>query len=116
MNIKSRRRRSSAVLLLLAVLATILLRGAPSTEGQTTNGVFLPGSTPYGKTYEQWSAGWWQWNFSAPTKPKSRRLLAQDRIRATNFTEVTCTEALNFWSPGLAEEVSLTPEGRNKQP
>jgi hypothetical protein len=48
-------------------LAFLLLLWAPGAVGQITNGVFLPSSTPYGKTYAQWSAGWWQWNFSLAT-------------------------------------------------
>jgi hypothetical protein len=32
-----------------------------------TNGVFPGSTTLYGKTYSDYSAGWWQWNFSLPT-------------------------------------------------
>ena len=58
---------SSARLSLLLAFIMLLLHWAPRARGQTTNGVFLPNSTPYGMSYAQWSAGWWQWNFSLPT-------------------------------------------------
>jgi hypothetical protein len=32
-----------------------------------TNGVFPATTRLYGKTYAEYSAGWWQWNFSLPT-------------------------------------------------
>src|ERR1044071_308084 len=29
-------------------------------------GVYLPSSTPYDQTYDQWSAAHWQWEFAQP--------------------------------------------------
>jgi hypothetical protein len=50
-----------------ALLAALLAAVPPAVLGQMTNGVYLAGSSPYGRTYAQWSAAWWQWNFSLPT-------------------------------------------------
>jgi hypothetical protein len=53
----------------LSVMFCLLVALAcPSpTEGQITNGVFVPGSTNYGKTYPQWLAAWHQWADSLET-------------------------------------------------
>ena len=41
------------------------LLGSPS--GATANpGILAPQSHPYGKSYGEWSASWWQWAFSLP--------------------------------------------------
>src|SRR5690242_14221668 len=54
---------SYAVLLLF--LLTLI---APSlTQGQTSNGVFAPDSTNYGKTYPEWCVAWRQWANSLET-------------------------------------------------
>ncbi len=52
---------------LIVAFTSLALLCALPVGAQTTNGIFLPGSTPYGQTYAHWSAAWWQWNFSAPT-------------------------------------------------
>jgi hypothetical protein len=52
---------------LTATFAALVVSWALPVGAQTSNGVFLPDSTPYSKTYAQWSAGWWQWNYSLPT-------------------------------------------------
>ena len=57
------RTRIIAAALMVALLAAV----PPAVLGQVTNGVYLSGSSPYGRTYAQWSAAWWQWNFSLPT-------------------------------------------------
>ena len=49
------------------LLAALLVAVPPAVLGQITNGVYVSGSSPYGRTYAQWSAAWWQWNFSLPT-------------------------------------------------
>jgi len=35
-------------------------------DPSATPGVFPPQSSPYGKSYSQWSAAWWQWLLSLP--------------------------------------------------
>src|SRR4051794_22907267 len=54
----------------LASLVPMLLVVAPGAAARaSTNlnpGVLPPVSTPYGLTYAQWSARWWQWAFSIP--------------------------------------------------
>ncbi len=37
--------------------------GAASTDSSS---VFTPSTSPYGQTYGQWSAAWWQWTFRVP--------------------------------------------------
>jgi hypothetical protein len=40
-----------------------------SVEGSNIDqSVFPPGSKPFGLTYGEWSAKWWQWALSTPTK------------------------------------------------
>lgn len=60
-------RRFRSAWFIAIVLATLVVTGPRTAEGQITNGVFASGSSLYGKTYAQWSAAWWQWNFSLPT-------------------------------------------------
>src|SRR5262249_11776095 len=38
----------------------------PFPTGNANPGVFTPNSSPYGKTYGEWSAAFWQWEFSLP--------------------------------------------------
>jgi hypothetical protein len=49
---------------------TLLAAGLAVMMGVSTTavyaGVLPPQSHPYGKSYSQWSAGWWQWLFSLP--------------------------------------------------
>jgi hypothetical protein len=33
---------------------------------ELNRGVFAPGSKPYGQTYSEWAAEWWQWAWSIP--------------------------------------------------
>jgi len=41
--------------------------GVATGQGSLGNpGVLPPGSTPFGKSYAEWSAGWWQWLASVP--------------------------------------------------
>lgn len=55
-----------------ALLATVILSlGAASStlaggHDEDRPGIFPPQSHPYGKTYSQWAAAWWQWAFSIP--------------------------------------------------
>jgi hypothetical protein len=37
-----------------------------STENIGVGGVYPPNSTPYGLTYGEWTAKWWQWVYSMP--------------------------------------------------
>ena len=53
--------------LLAAALATFVsISPAVSHAGPATPGVFPPQSSPYGKSYSQWSAAWWQWLMALP--------------------------------------------------
>ena len=50
---------------LLLVVLTLLVQVTPViAAGNANPGVLPPNSHPYGKTYSEWSAAWWQWAFS----------------------------------------------------
>src|SRR5688572_22112145 len=50
----------AAVLTLVLVLpATLISAGMSPALAATSIGVFDPDSSPYGKTYGEWSADWW---------------------------------------------------------
>jgi len=57
-----------------ALFGTIIINsptGIPFIHAQQNNGsgspgVFPPDSEPYGLTYNEWTARWWQWAFSMP--------------------------------------------------
>ena len=64
-------RRVRALLLAAAVLclassalAKPIKDPLPGNEGNA--GVLPPGGSPYGATYGEWGARWWQWAFSLP--------------------------------------------------
>src|SRR5437899_1087429 len=59
------------------LVATMLLAGCGSglktggvtvVGGGSNPGVFAPSSKPFGKTYGEWSAAWWQWVLSIPKR------------------------------------------------
>jgi hypothetical protein len=55
--------------ILLATAILSLGAGSPSWAGNGNRDnprILPPDSHPYGKTYSQWSAAWWQWVFSIP--------------------------------------------------
>src|ERR1044071_3967152 len=55
----------SFVLAILLVLFAPSLNGGAKAQG-TTPGISPPQSHPYGKTYGEWTAAWWQWALSIP--------------------------------------------------
>lgn len=57
----------SIALLLLAGLTPSLVARAAYADSSASPAVFLPGSSPYGVSYKEWSARWWQWGLSIPT-------------------------------------------------
>ena len=65
-NLSIPNRKMLASLALTAALA-LLTATAGQAQGVNNNpSVLPPNSHPYGKTYGQWSAAWWQWVFSLP--------------------------------------------------
>jgi hypothetical protein len=46
----------------LALAGLLLLAAAPSSPG----GILPPNSQPFGHTYSQWLAKWWQWSLAFP--------------------------------------------------
>jgi hypothetical protein len=54
----------------LFIFASLIIPLAlPITEGSSINQQLYPiNSKPYGLTYGEWSAKWWQWAMSIPTK------------------------------------------------
>jgi hypothetical protein len=45
-----------------------LEKGGQPVISTPNAGVFAPSSTPYGKTYGEWSALWWQWALRTPER------------------------------------------------
>jgi hypothetical protein len=62
----SSRLKAKAILALAgaALAAMGVMPGMAVANGQP--GVFAPGSSPYGSSYREWSAHWWQWAYSIP--------------------------------------------------
>lgn len=58
------RARWTAVLGAVALTLILAAPGALAQKG--TVGVFQPGTRPYGMSYGDWSAAWWQWAYSLP--------------------------------------------------
>lgn len=52
-------------------VAALLLAGATAQARDEKVRVFPPGSLPYGKSYSQWAAAWWQWAYSFPAGENS---------------------------------------------
>ncbi len=52
----------------IALIALVLvLQVTPALAANNPNpGVLPPNAHPFGKTYGEWNAGWWQWSFSVP--------------------------------------------------
>jgi hypothetical protein len=69
-------------LILASVLET--LPGA-AAQSDIVNGIFQPGSKPYGKTLADWSTAWWQWSVSVPS----------DKNPLNDKTGKNCQEAQN---------------------
>ena len=66
MNITPRKHSTSFTkgLLPALLIGALLGLGASALNGA----VLSPGSKPYGKTYAQWSAAWWQWALALPVE------------------------------------------------
>jgi len=95
--------------LLVAVLAAIVLPASSQVAQSNPNPGILPaGSTPYGKTYGQWAAAWWQWAMSVPA----------DRNPLTDATGEFFGEGQSgpVWFRGTfgssSERVSTMPAGK----
>jgi hypothetical protein len=62
--------RARAFLLLVGVAALLVLAiGTPVAAGRTADDkakVFAPDARPYGKSYSEWAAAWWQWVLGQP--------------------------------------------------
>jgi hypothetical protein len=54
------------VIAIINSLSGIPFIHAQQDTGGGSLGVFLPDSKPYGLTYGEWTAKWWQWAFSMP--------------------------------------------------
>jgi hypothetical protein len=62
--------RTSARLILALVSGVLALALVVPASAQTQSlnpGVFDPGTSPYGASYGEWSARWWQWVASVPS-------------------------------------------------
>jgi hypothetical protein len=71
LNYKLQKAATIFAITLLAVVIINGLSGVPFIHSQQISssgslGVFPPDSKPYGLTYGEWTAKWWQWAFSMP--------------------------------------------------
>src|SRR5262249_37694812 len=57
--------RPRIVLVALFFIASLAISASPSAVAKGS-GILPPGSRPYGKSYSEWSAAWWQWALSQP--------------------------------------------------
>jgi len=91
LNYKPQKPAAIFAITLLAVAVINGLSGVPYIHAQQTStsgsqGVFPPDSRPYGLTYGEWSAKWWQWAFSMP-EPLNPLVDDTGRNCANNQTE-----------------------------
>jgi hypothetical protein len=65
---KSRKKiwRSAMALITIAIWLAAATRPVALADGNSNPRVLPPHSKPYGLTYGEWSARWWQWAFSIP--------------------------------------------------
>lgn len=55
------------MLLAVAVLTVVFVGVLKTSAGRNPNpSIAPPNSAPYGKTYAEWHAAWWQWAYSMP--------------------------------------------------
>jgi hypothetical protein len=71
LNYKLQKAPTVFAITLLIIVIINSLSGIPFIHAQQSNGksglsVFPPDSRPYGLTYGEWTAKWWQWAFSMP--------------------------------------------------
>ncbi|MDB5033943.1 MAG: hypothetical protein JWQ98_1184 [Chlorobi bacterium] len=68
-----------ALLAGFAILAATFSTGCASdpvsSQSDVVGGIYKPDSKPYGKTYAEWSATWWQWVFSQPVTDASGKVI-----------------------------------------
>lgn len=72
----------TTAILTLASWALIAASTALGAERNSNPGIFPPGASPYGDSYGQWAARWWQWVLSIPA----------DRNPLTDETGAFCAE------------------------
>jgi hypothetical protein len=108
--------------LTLAVIVVLLLltpttsqfawaQGPASNTSSSNPAIFLPDSQPYGLTYGEWTAKWWQWAHSITTENNPQ----------LDETGEDCTQAQNQTGPvwflagtsgGSAERTCTIPAGK----
>src|SRR5207245_2293718 len=55
----------AGIVIIFGLMVPTTMRFAQAGDNQNP-GVFPPDALVFGKTYGEWSAEWWQWNFSIP--------------------------------------------------
>ena len=67
MNMNSYLKHRSVVIASVSIFVGLLAGLVPEVYAANKNpGVIPPNATPYGMTYGEWSAKWWQWAYSLP--------------------------------------------------
>lgn len=62
----SKRYWRNIIAALVLVLGLTMPTSTPQAQSNGNPGVIPPNARPYGKTYGEWSAKWWQWAYSLP--------------------------------------------------
>jgi hypothetical protein len=83
------RGRMSLALGLIAALLIALQAHGMRTDGDSTLRILPPDSHPYGQTYGEWSARWWQWLFSVPA--------SQNQVFKTGVVDCSVGQSGPVW-------------------
>ncbi|MEP7218539.1 MAG: hypothetical protein ABI876_06460 [Bacteroidota bacterium] len=92
--------------ILAATFSTGCTSDPVSSQSDIVGGIYKPDSRPYGKSYAEWSAAWWQWVFSQPVTDASGKVIHPlfDSTGA-NFNATTSTSGSVIFLGG-----SLSPK------
>jgi len=98
---------------IVVVVLLVLPLAAPATTlaqapSDASTGVFPPDAIVFGQTYGQWSAAWWQWNFSIPvsSNPSYDTTGQNCRVRQTQPVFFLAGDA-NFSPAGVTRACSV---------
>jgi len=64
--------------LMLLTVTAVCVQPAHAAD----SGIYLPASSPFGLSYDNWSAKWWQWVYSIPreTKPQYQGIVQRPEV------------------------------------
>jgi hypothetical protein len=96
-------------LLATAILSLGAVTACAGGGNEGNPGILPPQSHPYGKTYAEWSAAWWQWAYSIPAP--------SDPITDQTGQNATVNQSGNVWflagnMGGTTERTVTVPSGK----